>query len=329
MTYKRLNGKSQLINRAVCIVSFMLCIFVFPATVCAQQDGMNCLFMGHSFFAPVMDHLPTHTDHAQIDSHQQRVVFRAGFAGSPANLWSNVRDENVLDAKAWIQTGEVDLIGLTAFSTGSEFADYAQWVDFAREYNPHTLFFIQAPWPTYNSSTFTQYEASAAQTVALIHLRIDQLRDAYPDNRFICIPQSRWMTELWRLFDQNLLPELTEFVAADPSQTQNALFADNFGHAGELALREGALLWLSAIYNIDLRNYQYDTGTQADLKSLAHDLLHEDLIYSGVNLLDLSLFSAAWLSIPTDQTWNQACDLVSDSVIDVEDLIFLCEFWLQ
>ncbi|MHC5094844.1 MAG: hypothetical protein ACYSOU_01880 [Planctomycetota bacterium] len=94
--------------------------------------------MGHSFFAPVMDHLPTHTDHAQIDSHQQRVVFRAGFAGSPANLWSNVRDENVLDAKAWIQTGEVDLIGLTAFSTGSEFADYAQWVDFAREYNPHT-----------------------------------------------------------------------------------------------------------------------------------------------------------------------------------------------
>jgi hypothetical protein len=163
----------------------------------------------------------------------------------------------------------------------------------------------------------------------LIHQRIDQLRDAYPDNRFICIPQSRWMTELWRLFDQNLLPELTEFVAADPSQTQNALFEDNFGHAGELALREGALLWLSAIYNIDLRNYQYDTGTQADLKSLAHDLLHEDLIYSGVNLLDLSIFSAAWLSIPTDQTWNQACDLVSDSVIDVEDLIFLCEFWLQ
>lgn len=318
----------KLRNLLACIVISFLFIPFFNMTVYAQLEGKKCLFLGHSFFAPIIYHLPMHTSQAQINSHQQMVVFHGGEGGSPASLWYSTA-QDVVNAKVWIQTGQVELIGLTGYSTGSEFVDYCRWVDFARQYNPDTIFFIQAPWPIKNNITFSQYEASAAQTVELVHQLIDQLRIAYPDNKFICVPQSRWMTELWRLFDQNDLPELTEFVAANPQQSQNALFEDNFGHGGELALREGALLWLSTIYNIDLRNYAYDTGTVADLKGLAHQLLHEDLIYCGATLIDWSLFSAAWLSTPITEAWNPACDLVPNERIDIEDLAILCKFWLQ
>jgi hypothetical protein len=88
-------------------------------------------------------------------------------------------------------------------------------------------------------------------------------------------------------------------------------------------------MWLSLIYDINLLDYQYDTGTEANLKQLSHELLLEDMLYGGVNLVDLSIFAGAWHSTEGDPQWNSACDLVKDSVIDFEDLMKLCEFWLR
>ena len=48
-----------------------------------------------------------------------------------------------------------------------------------------------------------------------------------------------------------------------------------------------------------------------------------------VDLLDYSVFSHAWLSIPGDSNWNPKCDIAEPfGVIDISDILVFCENWL-
>ena len=92
----------------------------------------------------------------------------------------------------------------------------------------------------------------------------------------MCVPQGRWMVELWRLRDKNELPELKLFVSKGKQQSQHALFRDEFGHGGELAQKEGALMWLRVIYGVDLKSYDYTPKTTYDLKALIQKICDEN-----------------------------------------------------
>lgn len=239
-------------------------------------SGYHCLFMGHSFFAPIAKSLPDHTRACRIEGHEQTVVFHGGSEGAPGRLWSSTAAD-VAAAKKLIQTGTVDLIGLTFYpNVGSDISDYKRWVDFARQYNPTTRFFIMSPWAIKQDNTFAQYSLMTELCHGAIHQLIDALRTAYPGTVFFCIPEGSWMVNLWRMYDQKQLPEITEFEAKDRGRSGSTLFADHFGHGGQLAVREGALLWLAAIYNIDPRQCAWDTRTKADLKALAAEIIERD-----------------------------------------------------
>jgi hypothetical protein len=241
-----------------------------------ENHGYNCLFMGHSFFAPVANILPMHARRAGLHSHRQVVVAVGGIPGTAGELWKSTQPR-VVGAKELIETGRVDVIGLTYHPDGgSDVADYGHWVELAVRHNPKTAFLIQAPWALKRNRNLAEFEEETQKWHDAVHHVIDGLRQAYPENRFFCIPQGQWMVELWRLFDAGKIPELTEFVARPGENRQNALFGDQIGHAGILPLRAGALLWLAAIYNVDLNTYAYDTGTEADLKGLAQRLVQED-----------------------------------------------------
>ena len=110
-----------------------------------------------------------------------------------------------------------------------------------------------------------------------IHSMIDELREEYPDNIFLCVPQGRWMVELWRLFEARKIPQLTELVGRGKARSRNALFRDDFGHGGEIAEREGALLWLYVLYGVDLDAYdEYSSNSGYDLKALAQKICESD-----------------------------------------------------
>ena len=65
----------------------------------------------------------------------------------------------------------------------------------------------------------------------------------------------------------------------------------------------------------------------ADEYTLAkHGDLNCDCI---VNLLDFAIVSEAWLSQPDDPLWNQNCDWIPNQIIDLQDMEFLLENWLQ
>ena len=74
--------------------------------------------------------------------------------------------------------------------------------------------------------------------------------------------------ELKGLFDSgNLMDDLAFQGESD------ALFTDAKGHAGEIIIQAGKLVWLSAIYGVDLSEHEYDTGFATDLHTIAADIM--------------------------------------------------------
>lgn len=240
-----------------------------------EFKGYNCVFLGHSFFAPIARALQDHPAQAGFDAHEQMIVFHGGANGSPGRLWASDK-EDVRRAKEQIRTGDVDLIGLTFFpGVGSELADYQKWIDLGTEHNPDAKFFIMAPWPRYQDRSFEEYEAQWERFHPAIHDIIDELEAANPDTELFCIPQGKWMVELWRLYENDELPDVAVLKRPGRDNKQSCLFVDQLGHGGRIPVELGALLWLTAIYDVDVREYDLDTETKADLKELAWKIIHE------------------------------------------------------
>jgi len=246
-----------------------------------STNGYNCLFLGHSFFAPIARSFAEHPGRCGFPNHKQTVVFHGGENGSPGMLW-NSQKEDVAQAKKLLESGTVDLVGLTCATTGSELSDYRKWVDLALKNNPKTRFVIQAPWAKYQNKTFAQYEADSERVLKQIHELIDELRRAYPQTTFLCIPQGRGMVALWRLHDEGKLPEVpvlkgkSEAKGKKNTDQEPCLFLDELGHGGDLPVKMGALLWLATIYKVDLNKYQWQTNTKYDLKKLAQEIVQND-----------------------------------------------------
>ena len=58
---------------------------------------------------------------------------------------------------------------------------------------------------------------------------------------------------------------------------------------------------------------------------------HGDINKDGfVNLLDFRLLSEAWLTQPSDDEWNEECDLaIPEKFIDIYDLFVMAIHWLE
>ena len=246
-----------------------------PAAAPAPR-GEQCLFLGHSFFAPIAQSFAALPAGYGYTAHRQTVVFHGGENGAPGKLWAS-ETPDVKAAKALLATGKVSVVGLTYYpEVGSELADYRRWVDLALAHNPRTRFVIQAPWARYQNRSRADYEAACARGLAAVQGIIEQLRAAYPQTSFRCIPQGRWMAGLWRLYDDGKLPEIKVIKRAQRTDPAPCLFMDNLGHGGDLPVRYGALLWLAAVYDLDPTKSDLKLATQADLKALARELMQDD-----------------------------------------------------
>ena len=60
----------------------------------ASTEGYKCLFIGHSFFAPIARLLPDFAASAAGVTHEQSVVFSGGETGTPSMLWQNPLKRN-------------------------------------------------------------------------------------------------------------------------------------------------------------------------------------------------------------------------------------------
>ena len=230
-----------------------------------STTGFNSLFIGHSFFQPVANRLAFHAANAGIVDHTQQTVFSGGATGAPQALWENAAKRAQIEGL--LDTGEIDLFGMTYHPDYPSLEGYENWVAYALSRNPHTIIFVGFPWATYPGATdATAYGTSwhaAYDTIATGI--IDGLRARFPSTRFFSIPYGHAAVDLYALYATGNLPDVRSFVAADGS----GLFRDTFGHGGDILIDLAALVWLRAIYHVDLAAYAYDPGTATDLLAIA------------------------------------------------------------
>ena len=64
-----------------------------------------------------------------------------------------------------------------------------------------------------------------------------------------------------------LLDDINLFGSYD-----NSIFTDQKGHQGKIVIYTGALVWLNAIYGVNLRTNEFDTGFNTDLHTIAENI---------------------------------------------------------
>ena len=73
---------------------------------------------------------------------------------------------------------------------------------------------------------------------------------------------------LREMFDAGDLPDVTQL-----NHDQTGIFTDQKGHAAPILVELGNLVWLRAIYGVDLATYDYDPGYETDLKAIAQTIV--------------------------------------------------------
>ena len=91
----------------------------------------------------------------------------------------------------------------------------------------------------------------------------------YPGVVFYDIPYGQAAGELYLLYNAGSLPGITTLVDGNGG----GIFSDDFGHADDILVELGQLVWLRAIYDVGLASYDYDPGYATDLKAIADAIL--------------------------------------------------------
>ena len=247
-------------------------------------EGKKVLYIGHSFGRPFARELPSFVEMAGIDNHVQEIVFRGGPNGSPQSLWEDPKVR--VEIQDILAEGDTDLLIMICCSENfleSRQSDWAveNWIDYAVSVNPDTDFALALPWPDYPED----YENNEAYSERIIeahasvwHPFIDNLRDLYPQSEIQSIFHGRAAIELRGLFESGSLPEISQMTSKRPP----GLFTDRKGHAGQILLDLGTLIWLGTIYDIDMNDFPVSElkingeSYETDLITIAQEILNNE-----------------------------------------------------
>ncbi|HEY6130449.1 MAG TPA: sulfatase-like hydrolase/transferase, partial [Halioglobus sp.] len=234
---------------------------VFRSTT---NTGFSALFMGQEFLQPFAAGIQAHAHAAGFGDHNTTVYVSPSGQGAPPALWNNTSQRAAIQAT--LNTGAIELLGMTYDPNFPDVNGYKNWVNYALAKNPDTRFFIATPWSTAPASlSSAQFAANHELAHAQVHGLIDALRAAYPGVDFYCLPSGQGAVELYNLYSAGNLPDVSALVGSGAE----AVFGDSAGHPGDMLVALGQLVWLSAIYDIDLSDYSFDPGYVTDLKAIA------------------------------------------------------------
>ncbi|MGB1142010.1 MAG: hypothetical protein ACPG1A_13995, partial [Halioglobus sp.] len=240
---------------------FSLVLTSFPASADVPETGFKSLFIGHSFFRPFAEAMPDYVGAAGITGHTQTVVFAGGANGAPEALWNNASKRN--EIQAVLDGGDIELFGMTYHPTYPTTTGYVNWINYALSKNPTTRIALALPWSPYPSSTDAATYASTwlSSQATSWHGLVDTLRALYPGVDIFSIPYGQSAVELRLLFADNNLPDVDNLQGS----AATSIYTDNLGHAGDILKDLGRLVWLNALYDVDLTTYSYGPSYTTDL----------------------------------------------------------------
>ena len=271
-----------------------------PPTETSIQ-GLKSLYMGHSYFRRQAEAMQAYAETAGIEGHQSISQFYGGFKGSAAAIWNNESAPNSQDViKGHLDAGDIEMFGMTIFIEAeapegdirhidSQIQGLKNWIEYAIEQNPDTIFFVALPWlgrpleyvgdtGDAQTSGHEAYRDKILESEALMATIIDELRETFTDNEIFLLPYGQGSAELRTLYNEGNLPDVDTLVSHDGLQ---GIHSDTHGHAEQLLTDLNTLIWLTSIYNYDVlqfdKAYSYDT----DIKQIAHDVsLRQDPDYT-------------------------------------------------
>lgn len=236
-----------------------------PPTDNKTKKGMNCLFIGHSFFVPVSKVFEKLPGQSGVKKHQQQSVYSGGKGGSPGGLWKGRKKSSI---KKILKTGRIELLGMTVGTENSSLEDYRRWIDFALKYNPKTSFFIALCWgKAADKRKLSEYTAANLKGNDMLFAVVTTLRKQYPDTEFFYLNYGIASVECKRLFEAGKLPGIKTLKGPD------GIYKDNTSHGHKILLDLCALLWLNRIYNIKIDNSKPQLSHEADLNEIANHII--------------------------------------------------------
>lgn len=242
----------------------------------AEGDGLNTLYIGHSFGRVFASIMPDWARAAGVANHRQQIVMRGGANGAPLALWNDPAAK--AEAQAILEGGDIELLVMICCSTtfledGTD-PGIRAWMDYALARNPNTQFALALPWPD-----FPESYASAAEYAErwyagrdAWYALIDQLRADYPGVTIFSILHGRAALELRALFEAGELSDVDSMT----SRRGDAIFTDEKGHSNQILRDLGVLVWVGSIYGVDVTGHPLVEAYETDIAGMAQTIVDED-----------------------------------------------------
>lgn len=237
-------------------------------------EGLEVLYIGHSFGRPFAENLDTATGLAGIDGHEQHIIFSGGENGAPQAMWEKPEQQALI--KEQLNSGTVDVVVMICCSkelleTGGQ-SDQAV-VDISRyalEQNPDTRIGLAMSWADY-PDTYPSVDQHRARTDAGwlgYQVLADRLSSELQTDVF-AFYHGAATYEIRSMFEQGLLTDVTSLIGPRAS----SVFTDKKGHAGNIAKDTGTLIWLHAIYGVEPLDVAPIDKYEVDIRQIAAAVL--------------------------------------------------------
>ena len=243
-----------------------------------NAEDYNVLYIGHSFGRKFAVLLEDYAHTAGETSHAQYIEFSGGESGSPGFLWEDA--EHQANIKDFLDTGEIDVLIMICCSP--EFietldTDQALWnfTDYAVEKNSDVRIGLAMPWQVYPGEYENASEYATNSTLDLYPYwgnLSDDLRADYPGTEVFTFHHGALAYEMREMFEAG---DLDGDIQRLQGPEATSLFTDEKGHAGDMLVDTGTLIWLHAVHGIDPMDMPEFTQWEVDIRQISKDIIDE------------------------------------------------------
>ena len=252
-----------------------------------EAGDANWLLMGHSFFRPVASEIEGHAHRAGFDEHRSVVIMSGGASGAPLSLWNNEeKRKNIQDI---LDAGGIENLGMTFYPylperrgvdpEIEEIVGYDHWVKYAVESKSDLKrVFVAVSWAYISggSAPLAERVQTVERAVAKVQSHIGVLKERYPEVDFQVIPYGFGAFELEKRLMAGELNGVEHLKTPDRQGLDASIYRDDTGHASPILVEQSVLIWLRALYGVELlKDYpSYDSAYDPDtLRKIAMDVV--------------------------------------------------------
>ena len=241
-----------------------------------RADEYNVLYVGHSFGRTFAITLQDVAHASGFEDHAQYIEMSGGASGAPDALWAD--DGHRENIKAYLDTGEIDVFIMICCSiefveTEGE-SDEAVWnfSSYALDKNPDTRIGLAMPWKDFpqDYDNAEAHRDGADEAYSMWVNLSNDLNEDYPDADIFTFHHAEVVYDLRAAYEAG---ELEGDVEQLTGPSRNSVFTDEKGHAGDITVDTGTLIWLHAVHGVEPKDAPAFPQWETDIRTIAQAAL--------------------------------------------------------